>query len=61
VTALFKKQMTLEDRITSDTNYFYRIQATVKFANASYEPHYAVAESSGVRRKFLWGGFHSVA
>jgi len=44
VTALCKKQMTLEDRIASDTNYFHRLQ-TKKFANASYEPHYAVAET----------------
>jgi len=44
VTALCKKQTTLEDRIASDTNYFHRIQTTRKFANASYEPHYAVAE-----------------
>jgi len=44
VTALYTKQTTYEDRITSDTNYFHRIQTTRKFANASYEPHYAVAE-----------------
>ena len=42
-TALCKKQTTPEDRIASDTNYFHRIQ-TRKFANASYDPHYAVAE-----------------
>jgi len=44
VTALCKKQTTYEDRIASDTNYFHRIQTTRKFANESYEPHYAVAE-----------------
>jgi len=44
MTAFCKKQMTLEDRIASDTNYFHRIQTTRKFANESYEPHYAVAE-----------------
>jgi len=44
VTALCKKQTTPEDRIASDTNYFYRIQTKRKFADASYEPHYAVAE-----------------
>ena len=42
--ALCKKQTTLEDRIASDTNYFHKIQTERKFANASYEPHYAVAE-----------------
>jgi len=45
VTALCEKQTTLEDRIASDTNYFHRIQTTRKFANASYEAHYAFAES----------------
>jgi len=45
VTALCKKQTTLEDRIASDTNYFQRIQTARKFANASYEPHYAVDET----------------
>jgi len=44
VTALCKKQTTYEDRIPSDTNYFHRIQTTRIFANASYEPRYAVAE-----------------
>jgi len=44
VTSLCKKQTTLEDRIASDTKYFHGIQATRKFANASYEPHYAVPE-----------------
>jgi len=36
--------MTPEDRIASDANYFHRIQTTRKFSNASYEPHYAIAE-----------------
>jgi len=44
VTALCKKQTTHEDRIASDTNYFHRTKTTSKFANASYELHYAVAE-----------------
>jgi len=44
VTAICKKQTTSEDSITSDTNYFHRIQTTKKFDNASYERHYAVAE-----------------
>ena len=44
-TALCKKQTTLEDRIASDTNYFHRIQTKKKIAKASYEPHYAVAET----------------
>jgi len=44
VKALCKKQTTPEDRISSDTNYFHRIQTLKKFANASYEPSYAVAE-----------------
>jgi len=44
VKALCKKQTTLEDRIASDRHYFHRIQTTGKFAYASYEPHYAVAE-----------------
>jgi len=39
-----KKQTTLQDRIASNINYFHRIQTSRKFANASYEPHYAVAE-----------------
>jgi len=45
VKALCKKQTTLEDRIVSDTTYFHRIQTKRKFADASYEPHYAVAET----------------
>jgi len=45
VKALCKKQTTLEDRIASDTNYFHRIQTKRNCANASYEPHYAVAET----------------
>jgi len=40
-----KKQTTLKDRIASDTKYFHRIQTKRQFANASYEPHYAVAET----------------
>jgi len=44
VTALCKKQTTLEDRIASDANYFRRKQTARKFSNASYEPYYSVAE-----------------
>jgi len=36
--------MTPENKIASDTNYFRRIQTSKNFANAIYEPHYAVAE-----------------
>ena len=45
VTAFCKKQTTLEDRIASDTSYLHKIQTTRKFANASNEPHYAVAKT----------------
>jgi len=45
VTALCKKQTTVEDRSASDLNYFHRIETRRKFADASYEPHYVVAEA----------------
>jgi len=45
VTALCKKQTTVEDRSASDLNYFHRTETTRKFADASYEPHYVVSEA----------------
>jgi len=44
VTALCKKQTTLEGSIASDANYFQRIPTARKFDCAGCEPHYAVAE-----------------
>jgi len=55
VKALCKKQTTLEDRIASDTNYFHKIQTKRKFADASYEPHYAVAGTSDFSAHFQDG------
>jgi len=43
VKALFKKQMTLEERIAPDTKYFHGIEKARNFARAHREPHYAIA------------------
>ena len=38
VKALFKKQMTHEDRIVPDAKHFHRIQTAIKFAYGTSEP-----------------------
>ena len=45
VTALCKTQTTLEDSIASGANYFHRTPTARKFAYASCEPHYVIAET----------------